>query len=72
MIENPRQLDRFKQWLKSGGAAIEEPKSEWEYLRYVFGGSVHLVYRNKKGGLTFQQDSQTHFDQWQANHEAPH
>lgn len=72
MIDNPRQLERFTEWLRAGGATIEKPRSEWEYLRYTFAGFVNIVYRNKKGKLTYTNNSASHCKQWINNEKGPH
>lgn len=48
------KLESIKAWLKSHGAEVLVPTSEWEVLRFRDGDGVHVIYRNKRQTLTMQ------------------
>lgn len=60
-------LDGFREWLEGRGAELRDLTNEWEVVRYrapSTSGSapvVHVVYKNKRGGLNYQGWANKHY-----------
>lgn len=47
------EINRFASWLRSQGAEVLAPTSEWELLRFRCGHGTGIVYTDAKGNLTW-------------------
>lgn len=43
----------FREWLIAKGAEMASPTSEWEVMRFKINDQMRIVYKNKRGVLTF-------------------
>lgn len=60
-------LKAYRDWLVQHGCSLLELTDEWMVMRYRIGPrGAHTIYRNKKGLLTFQGDTASHYDRFLA------
>ena len=45
--------DDFVLWLKQQEAIMHAPTSEWEVMRFKANDQMRVIYKNKRGGLSF-------------------
>lgn len=53
-------LDHLHAYIEREGGLILPPTNEWEVTRYRLSGVIHIIYKNKKGQLTFTGRSKVH------------
>ncbi len=47
------RLKKFREYLSRNGAALLSPTNEWEVLRVNVRGQISVLYKNKRGNLTW-------------------
>lgn len=69
MVKNPvtesmfrRKEKAFNDFLVSHGAEVLKPTNEYELMRFMANGWVHVIYRKANGLVTFASDSREAFD----------
>ena len=46
-------IEGFKEWIVTQGGVIKANTSEWEVLRFDINDQMRIIYKNKRGALTF-------------------
>lgn len=56
------KVPKFKTFLSSHGAQVLNPTNEWELVRFLAGGETGIIYRNKRGDVTFVGPAEAAFN----------
>ncbi len=64
-------MSRFAAWLRSQGAEVLAPTSEWELLRFRSGLGTGIVYTDAKGQLTWTAAAKQARAAWKAGDSLP-
>ena len=56
------KVDKFKTYLIASGAEVLEPTNPYELVRFRTINGVSIVYQDKKGNVTFTNESQDAYD----------
>jgi len=51
----------FSEWLTRQGYGVRGTTNPWEVIRYKADGRVHVVYKNKRDGVTWTGQSNAHY-----------
>lgn len=55
------KIDAFSEWVEAQGFNRAAPTNEWEMVRYQSDSGWNIVYRTKKGRITWTGDARKHY-----------
>ena len=50
-------IKALENWLRTQGAEFRQPTNQWEVLRFMLGGKLHIVYKRATGRLTYDEQT---------------
>jgi len=51
----------FLKWVEMVGGQPQQPHTEWEAARYILGGIIHVIHRDKRGNVKMTRGSFEHY-----------
>ncbi|RTL04840.1 HNH endonuclease [Candidatus Dependentiae bacterium] len=61
------KVEKFKTWLEKRGAIVLPTTNKWEVVRFKTINGTSVIYTNKKGDLSFTNESAAAHKAWESN-----